>query len=71
MNAQGASAFTIQKILGHSQLSTTNRYAHIPMVVGKAALDGVDTLVEATRKRPEDQPDAKPPPTPQAATVIQ
>lgn len=71
LNAQGASAFTIQKILGHSQLSTTNRYTHIPLVVSKAALDGVDTLVEATRKKPEDQPDAKPAPTPQEATLIQ
>jgi integrase len=71
LNAQGASAFTIQKILGHSQLSTTNRYTHIPLVVSKAALDGVDTLVEATRKKPEDKPDSKPAPTPQAATLIQ
>ena len=71
LNAQGASAFTIQKILGHSQLSTTNRYTHIPMVVSKAALDGVDTLVEATRKKPEDQPDARPATPQQAATLIQ
>lgn len=70
LNAQGAAAFTIQKILGHSQLSTANRYTHIPLVVSKAALDGVDTLVEATRKKP-DQPDAKPAPPPQAVAIIQ
>jgi integrase len=69
LNAEGASAFTIQKILVHSQLSTTNCYTHIPLVVSKAALDGVDTLVEATRKRPTDQPDAKPALTTQVAVI--
>lgn len=61
LNAQGVSPFTIQKVLGHSQLSTTKRYTHVPIEVTRAALDGVESLVEATRKKPDEpQPESKP-----------
>jgi integrase len=44
LHARGASPFTIQEILGHSQLATTRRYTHIDQTVRKAALDQVSNL---------------------------
>jgi integrase len=60
LHAQGASSLTIQTVLGHTQLSTTRRYTHVPIKILKTAAAGLESLVEATRKKPEAQPDAKP-----------
>jgi integrase len=45
LHALGASPFTIQKILGHSQLSTTRRYTQVPAEVAKTALDSLSSLL--------------------------
>ena len=55
LNAQGASPFTIERVLGHSQLSTTKRYTHVPIEVTKAALEGVESLVESKRNKADEQ----------------
>ncbi len=44
LHAQGVSEFTIQEILGHSQLTTTRRYTHIDAALQKAALGKVAEL---------------------------
>ena len=43
-HAQGVSPFTIQEILGHSQLVTTRRYTHADQALQRAAVDKVGTL---------------------------
>jgi hypothetical protein len=55
LHAQGASPFIIQQVLGHSQLSTTRRYTHIPIAVTKAAITGVESAFEATKKKQDDE----------------
>ena len=60
LHAQGATTFTIQTVLGHSQLSATKRYTHVPIEVTKTALDGMESLMEGTRKKAEEQPVTKP-----------
>jgi integrase len=46
LHAQGVSPFTIQEILGHSQLVTTRRYTHRDATLQKSALAKVGELLK-------------------------
>ena len=46
LHAQGVSPFTIQEILGHSQLVTTRRYTHVDAALQKSALGKVGNLLQ-------------------------
>lgn len=46
LHSQGASPFTIQEILGHSQLVTTRRYTHADSVLQKTALGKIGNLLQ-------------------------
>lgn len=41
LGANGANAFTIMQILGHSSISTTARYTHLNQDIGRDALDAI------------------------------
>lgn len=52
---QGADAFVIKQVLGHTQLRTTDRYTHIPISVTQQAVDRLDALyTTAPQKAPAE-----------------
>jgi len=52
--AQGVSLKTIQAILGHAQITTTNRYAHENDVITRSALDLVGSAFEDAKNSTEN-----------------
>lgn len=54
LHAQGVSPFTIQEILGHSQLTTTRRYTHADTALQKAALGKLGDLLKKTEPERSD-----------------
>jgi integrase len=50
LHAQGANPFVIQKVLGHSQLSTTRRYTHLDTEVTRPAITLLESLFASSAK---------------------
>jgi len=55
LHAQKADGFTIQQVLGHSQLSTTRRYTHIDIAVTKPAITALESAFDGERKKQEQK----------------
>jgi integrase len=54
LHAQGADPFIIQRVLGHSQLTTTRRYTHVPLSVTKSALAALESAFQGAKKEREE-----------------
>jgi integrase len=57
---QGRSLYEVQKILGHSQIKTTQRYAHLANETLVAAANTASSLLELNRSRAEANGRAQP-----------
>ncbi len=52
-------------------MSTTKRHTHVPIEVTKAALEGVESLLEAAREKADEQQQEERTPAQQQPTPIQ
>ena len=66
---QGADPFIIQTVFGHSQLSTTRRYTHVPVEVTKAAVTGLEEIFETARQKQKADQQQQQSPAEAIATV--
>jgi integrase len=56
LHVQGADPFTIAKVLGHSQLSTTRRYTEVPMSVTTTAIERLESLIGTVPQDDQGEP---------------